>query len=169
MKVPALELAARIAEAKGDRAAAIDLWRKTVEAQDAAGYDEPPAWYYPVRESLGGALLRAGKNDEAEAVFRDALQRNPRSPRALFGLLETLRRQNKAGIGVGAASVRCGLEWRGGGAAGGGVVARAYSPKSLPPLMAVMGALLLLSGGPYTGGERSLQILACRPLWLGSS
>jgi hypothetical protein len=23
-------------------------------------YDDPPNWYYPIRETLGGALLRAG-------------------------------------------------------------------------------------------------------------
>lgn len=48
-------------------------------------------WYHPVRESLGGALLRAGGAAEAEAVFRANLERNPRNPRSLFGLAESLR------------------------------------------------------------------------------
>src|SRR5262249_47846446 len=50
-------LSARIAAASGDAAGSIEHWRKAVEAEDALAYDEPPAWYYPVRESLGAALL----------------------------------------------------------------------------------------------------------------
>ena len=98
MLIPAEELSARIAEASGDREAAIAYWRKAVKAQDEAGYDEPPAWYYSTRESLGGALLRAGRVAEAEAVFREDLQKNPRNPRSLFGLLESLKQQKKPGV-----------------------------------------------------------------------
>ena len=32
-------------------------------------YDEPPAWFYTVRQSLGAALLRAGAHAEAEQVL----------------------------------------------------------------------------------------------------
>jgi hypothetical protein len=97
MRIPPLELAARIAEASGDRSGAIDLWRRAAAAQDAGGYSEPPLWYYSVRESLGGALLRARRAAEAEIVFRQDLAKNARSPRALFGLLEALKAQNKPG------------------------------------------------------------------------
>ena len=75
---------------------AISFWRQAVKAQDELGYDEPPAFYYPVRESLGGALLRAEKPAEAESVFRECLQQNPRDPRALFGLSEALKAQGKS-------------------------------------------------------------------------
>jgi hypothetical protein len=34
---------------------------KAVSLQDQLRYDEPPAWYYPVRESLGGEYLRQRK------------------------------------------------------------------------------------------------------------
>jgi tetratricopeptide (TPR) repeat protein len=94
-KVAATVLDARIAKAKGDAAGELALWRKAVEAQDAMGYNEPPDWYYPTRESLGGALLRGGKAAEAEVVFRDELKRNPRSGWALFGLRESLKTQGK--------------------------------------------------------------------------
>jgi Flp pilus assembly protein TadD len=63
--------------------------------QDALVYDEPPAWYYPVRESLGAAMLRAGKAADAEAVFREGLKRSPRNGRILFGLSESLKAQGK--------------------------------------------------------------------------
>jgi tetratricopeptide (TPR) repeat protein len=87
-----LVLDARLAE---DPERAIEIWRKAVKAQDALAYDEPPPWYYPVRESLGAELLRAGKAADAETVFRECLSRNPRDPRALFGLVETLKAEKK--------------------------------------------------------------------------
>jgi tetratricopeptide (TPR) repeat protein len=89
-------LDARIAAAKGSRRGAVDHWRKAVAAQDALNYDEPPGWYYPVRESLGAALLLAGNAAEAEKVFRRDLEDNPRNGRSLFGLAESLKKQGKA-------------------------------------------------------------------------
>jgi tetratricopeptide (TPR) repeat protein len=88
-------LDARIAEAKGDQEAAIRSWREAVVAQEALVYDEPPPWDYPVRESLGGALLRAGRAAEAEAVFREDLEQNPGNGRSLFGLWQSLEAQKK--------------------------------------------------------------------------
>jgi tetratricopeptide (TPR) repeat protein len=86
---------ARIAAAQGQRDAAIGHWKIAVEIQDTLNYDEPADWYYPVRESLGAALLTAGKAADAESVFREDLRQNPRNPRSLFGLQEALRAQGK--------------------------------------------------------------------------
>jgi tetratricopeptide (TPR) repeat protein len=94
LAVAAEVLSARLAGSPVD---AVPHWQRAVELQDALVYDEPPAWYYPVRESLGGALLRAGKVAEAEAVFREGLRRSPRDGRMLFGLRESLRAQKKVG------------------------------------------------------------------------
>jgi hypothetical protein len=58
-------------------------------------YDEPPGWYYPVRESLGGELLRAGRASEAETVLREGLRRSPKNGFLLFGLMEALKAQGK--------------------------------------------------------------------------
>jgi tetratricopeptide (TPR) repeat protein len=88
-------LEARIASAKGDADAAISAWNRGVAAQDALNYDEPPDWYYPVRESLGAELIRARRFSEAEAVFREDLKRNPRNPRSLFGVWQALLAQKK--------------------------------------------------------------------------
>lgn len=88
-------LDARIAATQGDRNASISHWRSAVAAQDALAYDEPPDWYYPVRESLGAELFRGGQYPEAESVFRADLDRNPRNPRSLFGLLKTLEAEKK--------------------------------------------------------------------------
>jgi len=86
-------LAARLDSAKGNVESAIKHWRAASEAQDKLNYTEPPDWYYPVRESLGAALLAGGKAKEAEEVFREDLRRNPRNPRSLFGLKESLASQ----------------------------------------------------------------------------
>src|SRR6476660_4950119 len=89
-------LGAKIAQAKHDSTGAISLLRRAVAVQDTLKYDEPPDWFYPVRESLGAALLLNGNAAEAEKVFREDLDRNPRNPRSLFGLAEALRAQNRA-------------------------------------------------------------------------
>jgi tetratricopeptide (TPR) repeat protein len=86
-----------MASESGDRTSAIRLWSAAVQIQDRLVYDEPPAWYYPVRESLGGEYLRSKNFTEAEKVFRRDLQINPNNPRSLFGLSEALQGQGKGG------------------------------------------------------------------------
>jgi hypothetical protein len=86
-------LTARLAAPKD----AVAHWQRAVAMQDALTYDEPPAWYYPLRESLGAALVRAGQPAEAEKVFREGAKRSPRNGRMLFGLLQSLRAQDKTG------------------------------------------------------------------------
>jgi tetratricopeptide (TPR) repeat protein len=77
----------------------VEKWRSAVQMQDALVYDEPPAWY-PVRESLGAALLKSGDASAAEQVFREGLSRSPHNGRMLFGLLESLKAQNKSAAWV---------------------------------------------------------------------
>jgi tetratricopeptide (TPR) repeat protein len=96
-KVGELELEAKIALARGDKQAAIDLLNKAIAAEDATYYAEPADWDLPVREVLGGVLLLQGDNKAAEKVFRDEILRRPRNGRALFGLAESLRKQGKEG------------------------------------------------------------------------
>ena len=88
-------LDARIAWARGSQSDAIKLWTSAVAAADKVPYDEPPIFFYPVRESLGAALLLSGKADEAERVFRADLAKHPRNARSLFGLHESLVKQGK--------------------------------------------------------------------------
>jgi tetratricopeptide (TPR) repeat protein len=90
MHVASEVLAARLSSTLED---AIVHWRKGVELQDHLPYDEPPAWYFPIRESLGACLLNAGKNEDALTVFREGVRRSPRNGRMLFGLLESLKAQ----------------------------------------------------------------------------
>jgi tetratricopeptide (TPR) repeat protein len=88
-------LDARVAAAQGEHEKAIKHWEKAVEIEDGLYYGEPPEWFYPVRESLGAALLLNGEAGRAEAAFRADLEQHPRNPRSLFGVLKALEAQNK--------------------------------------------------------------------------
>jgi tetratricopeptide (TPR) repeat protein len=83
-------LDARIATARGKAEESLNYWERAVEIEDKLYYGEPPEWFYPVRESLGAALLMNGQADRAEAVFHADLEQHPRNPRSLFGLVKAL-------------------------------------------------------------------------------
>ncbi len=70
-------------------------WKRAVDLQDDLVYDEPPPWYFPVREAWGQGLMELNRAVEAEAVFRTDLEKNPRNPRSLKGLMEALKAQNR--------------------------------------------------------------------------
>jgi tetratricopeptide (TPR) repeat protein len=95
LKIAQDVLGAKIAMAKGDNAGAITMLTDAVALQDTLKYGEPPDWFFPVRESLGAALLMNGDAAGAEKVFRADLDRNPRNPRSLFGLHEALKTQKR--------------------------------------------------------------------------
>lgn len=95
LDVARLDLAARIADAKGGGAAAIAAWRLAVAAEDKVGYGEPPDWLFPTREGLAAAFMRMGNAVEADKVYRADLQKYRRNPRSLFGLWKSLERQGK--------------------------------------------------------------------------
>lgn len=90
------DLSARLAEARGDVAGAIEGFTAAVEAEDRLGYNEPPDWLIPERERLGAVLNRTGKFAEAEKVFRADLEKNVGNPRSLYGLFRSLEGQKKA-------------------------------------------------------------------------
>jgi tetratricopeptide (TPR) repeat protein len=87
-------LAARLAY-KSDPKQALSLLRSAVELEDSMAYDEPQAWFLPVRETLGAALMNSGDYAGAEQVFRTDLEKNRRNGRSLFGLMEALKAQKK--------------------------------------------------------------------------
>jgi len=96
MKIAEKVLGAKIAMAKKDKAGAIAMLRDAVTIQDSLKYGEPPDWFFPVRESLGAALLMNSDAAGAEKVFREDLDRNPRNPRSLFGLHQALEAQGRS-------------------------------------------------------------------------
>jgi tetratricopeptide (TPR) repeat protein len=90
-------LAGEIAARTGQTDVAVRHLLAAVAEQDGHWFTEPPVWYFPVRQSLGAALLAGGRPAEAEAVYRDDLKRNPDNGWSLFGLAASLRAQGKTG------------------------------------------------------------------------
>ncbi|BCH33792.1 hypothetical protein MesoLjLc_57220 [Mesorhizobium sp. L-8-10] len=114
---PVLEVAedvvrARASQAEGKDDDAIGHWRKAAEAEDTIPYMEPPFWYYPVRQSLGAALLKTGKPDEAQKEFEAALEHVRGSAWALYGLQQTAKARGDA-AGASKATEEFEKAWRG--------------------------------------------------------
>ena len=102
----------RLADARGDLPAALASYQEAVDVQDTLPYTEPPYWYYPVRQSLGAAQLRAGRLDAAEQTFRASLARTPGNGWALRGLVEVYRQRGDAAA-LSAAQQRFDSTWLG--------------------------------------------------------
>jgi tetratricopeptide (TPR) repeat protein len=90
LRVALSALEGEIAMRGGRLDEAVERFRAAIAEQDTLHYDEPPAWYYPVRQSLGTVLLKAGRPEEAEAAFREDLKRYPANGWSLLGLAQSL-------------------------------------------------------------------------------
>jgi predicted Zn-dependent protease len=95
LKLASHALAGEIAARAGRADAAVRELADAVAIQDGHWFTEPPPWYYPVRQSLGAALLQAGRPADAETVYREDLRRNPDNGWSLHGLARSLRVQGK--------------------------------------------------------------------------
>src|SRR5579863_10296739 len=113
LKIAENILGAKIAMAKKDSVVAIAQLQTAVSIQDKLNYGEPPDWFFPVRENLGGALLMTGDAAGAEKVFREDLDRNPRNPRSLWGLCQALLQQ-KRDYDAGFVQKQFETSWKGG-------------------------------------------------------
>ena len=89
-------LGAEVAAAGGDLDGAIAMLREAADIEDRIPYDEPPGWHAPVRHSLGALLLAAERPNEAEAVYRAELERNPGNGWSLHGLTRSLQAQGRS-------------------------------------------------------------------------
>jgi len=88
-------LVGEIALSNGRAADAVPHHEAAVKLQDELRYDEPEPWYYPVRQSLGAALLAAGRAGDAERVFKEDLRRHPNNGWSLYGLAASLKEQGQ--------------------------------------------------------------------------
>ncbi len=88
-----LVAAGRVADAAGDLDGAARAYEEAIAIEDGLSYTEPPYWYYPVRQSLGGVRLRQGRLDDAERAFRDSLARVRNNGWAIAGLAEVYRQK----------------------------------------------------------------------------
>jgi tetratricopeptide (TPR) repeat protein len=82
---------ARFASSTGRLNDAIKLYRDAIDVEAKIPYMEPPYWYFPVHQSFGAALYRAGKYQEAQQAFTAALARYPNNGWALYGLAASER------------------------------------------------------------------------------
>jgi len=97
--VPATELVTlaetvargRFAYANGRYRDAARIFSDAVAIEAKVPYMEPPFWYYPVNQSLGAALFRSGRYDEAREAFTAALANSPNNGWALYGLAASER------------------------------------------------------------------------------
>jgi tetratricopeptide (TPR) repeat protein len=94
-RIAAAALAGQILYQQGKREEGIAQLREAVQLEDALAYVEPPEWVQPVRHVLGAVLLDAGRDAQAETVYREDLVRHPENGWSLYGLSKTLRKQKK--------------------------------------------------------------------------
>ena len=90
-----LVLNAAIAHANKRESEEMAFLTKAVDIQERLNYDEPPAWYFPIRSQLGKLHLQQNKYQEAEADFKIALKDLQRNGRLLFGLSLALKEEGK--------------------------------------------------------------------------
>jgi tetratricopeptide (TPR) repeat protein len=98
-------LAGEIAYREGKIDDAVARLSEAVRIEDQLKYNEAPDWIQPMRHTLGGVLLAAKRFEEAEAVYRADLVKNPHNGWALFGVLECLRARAAAGDAAAQAQV----------------------------------------------------------------
>jgi tetratricopeptide (TPR) repeat protein len=88
-------LAGEIAAKQGRMEEAVTHLQLAAKNEDELTYDEPPAWYMPIRQRLGAVLLAAGRAKQAEQTFRADLVQHPSNGWSLYGLAQSLRAQHR--------------------------------------------------------------------------
>jgi tetratricopeptide (TPR) repeat protein len=88
-------LKAEILEKKGKLNQSIPLLREAVAIEGQLAYQEPPDWFFSVRQTLGTKLFKDGKYKEAESEFLEDLKIYRENGWALNGLHEALIKQGK--------------------------------------------------------------------------
>ena len=89
IRLAALVARGRQAHTMGEYDRAAEHYRAAQEIERTIPYNEPPYWYFPIAQSLGASLYRAGKYEDAQTAFRQALFQAPNSGWALYGLAQT--------------------------------------------------------------------------------
>ncbi|MGE0643706.1 MAG: tetratricopeptide repeat protein [Nitrospira sp.] len=95
VKIAERLLAGDIAMHQNNRDAATTALLEATKLEDELPYSEPPLWPIPIRHYLGALLLKTGLFSRAESVYRADLGKNPQNGWAYYGLLQSLRLQQK--------------------------------------------------------------------------
>ena len=90
LSIAAMELDAAIAARGGNRKKGYKLFRKAADREAALMYTEPPSYPRPAVEGLANVALALRDYRTAERAYRETLDREPGSGRALFGLAVAL-------------------------------------------------------------------------------
>ena len=80
---------------EGETDEAINVLKTAIEAEDGLRYDEPEPLNFSACHWLGDLLLEAERFEDAEAVFKAALEDHPMNGWSLFGLESALRAQDR--------------------------------------------------------------------------
>jgi tetratricopeptide (TPR) repeat protein len=96
LRIAANVLAGELAAARRQMDDAVERLAAALADEGRLTYEEPPAWYQPVRQVLGAVLLEADRPKEAEAVYRDDLKQNPENGWSLYGLMLSLEAQQRS-------------------------------------------------------------------------
>ena len=102
----------KYASIRGRHLQAADHYRQALAIEDRISYMEPPWWYFPVNQSLGAALYRAGRYDEARQAFTAALAKYPGNGWALYGLAASEQKLGRRPQAA-AATAALGRAWMG--------------------------------------------------------
>jgi tetratricopeptide (TPR) repeat protein len=95
LEIAGVELDATIAARAGNPAKGWETFRKAADMEAALIYTEPPSYPRPVVEGMAMTAIALGDYATAEKAYREALEREPGSGRAYFGLAAALRGQSK--------------------------------------------------------------------------
>ncbi len=95
LNVAPLELQARLLAREGKADEAIAKLKEAIEEEIKLGYSEPPLYPAPMEEVAGKVCLELKRWKEAEEFFSAALERDPGSGRAYFGLMQSQQAQGK--------------------------------------------------------------------------
>lgn len=93
LEIASLELRGEIASKEGKHDKAVHFLEQAVTKQRDLGYMEPPLYSRPLTETMGYALIAAGRFDEARQSFQKALAERPNSGHPLLGIARTYAAQ----------------------------------------------------------------------------
>jgi tetratricopeptide (TPR) repeat protein len=94
VEIVAYILQGEIKMIEGDLDGAINSFKASVAAEKTLGFSEPGPLPFSAHHWLGAALIEDGDYSQAEAVYRNELNKHPNNGWSLFGLKESLAGQN---------------------------------------------------------------------------
>ncbi|MBK0371127.1 tetratricopeptide repeat protein [Flavobacterium agrisoli] len=94
-QIAALVAQANINWEQGNPNKTIQLLTKAVALEDNLNYNEPPDWFFSVRYYLGTFLWQSKQYAKAEIIFKEDLKKWKKNGWALYGLYQSLEKQNK--------------------------------------------------------------------------